>query len=440
MRGNFFALYTSHNETNMDALIEFAKGIILNYGYGGIFALTTVEQFIFPVPADIFITTGTGLGLSFSKILWIVSFAAIVGSLIGYFLGKYLGHPIVQWLFGKKNLDKGEKFIKKWGVWGVIVAGLTPIPFKIVTWTAGIFEMPLRKFIPAVIIGRIPRYIASAYAGKFLFETKFYATTDMSAIILGALQGITEFLPISSSGHLVLMEHFLHLPIGHEQLAMFDIILHGGSLLAILLYFWRDWIKVLKELWKMLTKWTCDRSSLAFKLIIGTIPAIIAGLAFGKYVTGPLRNTTSVAIMFLILAVLYFYAAWKGKRNEKEAISPKKSVLIGCAQALALIPGVSRAGSTIAIGVILGLKREVAAKFSFMLGGVAILAANVYALVSIGQGTAMPDLKFTVFGLVASFIFSFMAITFLIKFLQKYTMRSFGVYLLIVGVLILSFM
>ncbi|MBN2086745.1 VTT domain-containing protein, partial [Candidatus Peregrinibacteria bacterium] len=414
----------------MDTLIEFAKGIIMNYGYGGIFVLTTAEQFIFPVPADIFITTGTGLGLSFSKILWIVSISAVFGSLIGYFLGKYLGHPVVKWLFGQRNLDKEEKFIKKWGVWGVIVAGLTPIPFKIITWTAGIFEMPLRKFIPAIIIGRIPRYIFSAYAGKFLFETKFYATTDMSALILGALQGITEFLPISSSGHLVLMEQFLHLPIEPEQLAMFDIFLHGGSLLAILLYFWKDWIGVLKEIWKMLTKWTFNKNSLAFKLVLGTIPAIFAGLAFGSYVTGPLRNTTSIAIMFIILAVLYFYAAWKGKKNDKETVGLKKSVLIGCAQALALIPGVSRSGSTIATGVILGLKREAAAKFSFMLGGIAIIAANVYALISIDQGVIVPETKFTLYGFIASFIFSFMAIAFLIKFLQKYTMRSFGVYLL----------
>ena len=220
---------------------------------------------------------------------------------------------------------------------------------------------------------------------------------------------------------------------------MFDIILHGGSLLAILIYFWKDWINVLKELWKMLTKWTFDKNSLSAKLILGTIPAIFAGLAFGSYITGQLRNLKSIAVLFIILAVLYFYAAWKGRRNDKETVNLKKSVLIGCAQAMALIPGVSRAGSTIATGVILGLKREAAAKFSFMLGGIAILAANVYALISVSNGAELPDLKFTMFGFVASFIFSLLSIAFLLKFLQKYTMRTFGVYLLIVGILILSF-
>ena len=424
----------------MNGFIELAKGIIMNHGYTGIFALTTAEQFIFPVPADIFITMGTSMGLSFKKILWIISVSAVLGSLIGYYLGKYLGHPIVQWLLGKKRLEQGEKFIKKWGVWGVIIAGLTPIPFKIVTWTAGIFEMPLRKYIPAIIIGRIPRYLITAYAGVLLYQTKFYATTEMSALILGAVQGLTEFLPISSSGHLVIIEHFLRLPIGHEQMAMFDIILHGGSLLAILIYFWRDWINVFKEIWVMIKKWTFDKNSLAFKLVLGTIPAIIGGLIFAKAVTGPLRNLHSIAIMFIALSLIYFYAAWKGRKNEKENVTVKKSFIIGCAQALALIPGVSRSGTTIATGVISGIKREMAAKFSFMLGAVAILAANIYALVSINNGAMLPDMKFTLLGFSTSFIFSFLAIAFLIKYLQKHTMRAFGIYLLLIGVLILSFM
>ena len=102
----------------------------------------------------------------------------------------------------------------------------------------------------------------------------------MSAILLGGLQGITEFLPISSSGHLAIAEHFLKLPehISSANLEIFDIFLHGGSLLAILLFFWRDWLSVLKELWQMIVARKFLMGSLAGKLIIGTIPAIIAGL------------------------------------------------------------------------------------------------------------------------------------------------------------------
>ena len=241
----------------------------------------------------------------------------------------------------------------------------------------------------------------------------------MSALILGAVQGVTEFLPISSSGHLVIMEHFLKLPIGPEEMAMFDVILHGGSLLAIIVYFWRDWVNVFKEIWRMIRKWTFDKNSLAFKLVLGTIPAIIAGLLFGGAFTGSLRNIYYISFFFILLALTYFYAEWKGQKNEKENITIKKSVIIGCSQALALIPGVSRAGATIATGIFMGIKREIAAKFSFMLGAVAILAANVYMLFSIGGGTVIPNLKFTLLGLGTSFIFSFLAIAFLIKYLQK---------------------
>jgi undecaprenyl-diphosphatase len=424
----------------MDGLIEFTKGIVMQHGYGGIFWLTAAEQFIFPVPVDFFVGLGTGMGLAFKKMLTLIFIATILGSIVGYFLGKFLGKPIASWLLGKQKLDKGEKFIKKWGILGVIFAGLTPIPFKIVTWTAGIFEMPFWKFLIGVLIGRIPRYFVTAYAGALIYQTKFYATTEMSALILGTLQGITEFLPISSSGHLVIMEQFLKLPIGPKEMAMFDIILHGGSLLAIIVYFWRDWINVLKEIWKMLSKWTFDKNSLAFKLAVGTIPAIFAGLIFGEAIRGPLRNLHSIAILFIFLSLLYFYAAWKGRKNESENVTLKKSVIIGLTQAVALIPGISRSGVTISTGVITGIKKEIAAKFSFMLGAVAILAANVYALFSIERGAIIPNLRFILLGFGTSFIVSFVAIIFLLKYLEKHTMRAFGVYLLLVGILILSFM
>jgi len=423
----------------MDALIEISNSIIQNYGYLGIFSLTTLEQFIFPVPADIFIAIGSSGGLIFRNILIIVLIGALLGSTIGYFLGKYLGHPTATWLFGQKRIDKGEEFIKKWGIWGVIVTGLTPLPFKMVTWMSGIFEMPFKKFILGVIIGRMPRYIISAYAGTWFYESKFYATTDMSALILGTLQGITEFLPISSSGHLIIMESFLNIPFPIDQLITFDIFLHGGSLMAIMVFFWKDWIQVLKEAWNMLKKRRFHTRSLAFKLALGTVPAIIAGLVFGNHIGESMRTVTSVAIFFIIIGTIYFYTAWKGRKNHDDHITLKKAIIIGIAQGLALIPGISRAGATIATGTAMGITREAAAKFSFMLGAIAILAANVYTLFTLGDAV-LPDMKFIAFGTIASFISSFAAIYILLKFLQKYTMRAFGLYLIIAGTLILSFL
>jgi len=419
--------------------MDIVRELIQNYGYIGIFGLTALEQFIFPVPADVFVAIGTSMGLSLNHILIYVLLAALFGSYIGYFLGKWLGLPVMRWLFGQRRLDKGEKFIKQYGVWGIIVAGLTPLPFKIVTWTAGIFEMPLGRFTIGILLGRMPRYIVTGYAASLIYRTKFYASTEMSAMILGAFQGLTEFLPISSSGHLAIMEHFLKLPehIGAMDLEIFDIFLHGGSLLAILIYFWKDWINVLKELWHMVTKWTFKKNTLAAKLVLGTIPAILAGLMFGGFIGAQLRGLRTIALALMLIAFFYLYAEWKGKKNDQEAVGIKKSLIIGAAQALALIPGVSRSGATIATGMCMGLKRDAAAKFSFMLGGVAILAANVYALFSIRHGAAMPNLSFTLFGTVTSFIISLISISWLLKFLKKHTLRPFSFYLMIVGALIL---
>ncbi len=423
----------------MHQLMEIVRNVIETYGYWGIFTLTALEQFIFPILADAFVVIGTAMGLPFKNVLIYVLFAALIGSYIGYFLGKYLGHPVVIWLFGKSRLDKGERFIKKYGVWGVILAGLTPIPFKIVTWTAGIFEMSFWKFTIGVLLGRMPRYILTGYAASLIYKTQFHTTAEMSAIILGTLQGVTEFLPISSSGHLAIMEHFLKLPntIGAVDLELFDIFLHGGSLLAILIFFWKDWIHVLKEMWHMVTKWRLDKNSLALKLIIGTIPAILAGLIFGGAIGNQFRQLAYIGTFLILIAIFFLYAEWKGKRNTYETVGIKKSLIIGSAQALALIPGISRAGTTIATGMLMGLKRDAAARFSFMLGGIAILAANVYALFSIRNGAAMPDLSFTLVGTFTSFVVSLASISWLLKFLEKHTLRSFSAYLLILGSILL---
>src|SRR5690606_18098777 len=117
--------------------IDGSHDFILEYGYWGLFTLNTAEQFIFPFPSDPFMSASIVGGLNAHKVVWIVLLATLLGSSIGYFLGKYLGHPAAQWLFGKTRVDQAEKFVKKWGVLGVIITGLTPIPFKLATWSAG---------------------------------------------------------------------------------------------------------------------------------------------------------------------------------------------------------------------------------------------------------------------------------------------------------------
>ncbi len=424
----------------IDWIKTIAEGFILEHGYLGVFLSTTFEQFILPIPADFYLGFAVDSGLNFLSVMLLVFLGTTIGSSIGYLLGKHLGHPALKWLAGQRKINKGEQFIKKWGMWGVIGAGITPFPFIIITWTAGIFEMKYWRFILAVIIGRIPRYFLTAYAGMRFFESQFYSSSEMSAMILGLIQGITEFLPISSSGHLVISEHFLKIPMETSQLFTFDIFLHGASLLAIVLYFWRDWWEVLKELFGMLKKRNLDTDSMAFKLAIATIPAIIAALLLEDLISNYLRNLKSIAIFFILVGLLFFYTSQRGHWNFRKKVSLKKAIIIGCAQALALIPGVSRAGSTIATGTLLGLKREHAARFSFMLGGIAILAANVYALISLSTGEAeWPKLSFLLAGSITTFISSLLAISFLLRFLKKNTLRPFGIYLVLAGITILSF-
>ncbi|QQR83045.1 VTT domain-containing protein [Candidatus Peregrinibacteria bacterium] len=426
----------------MHQLIELSRALIEHHGYSAIFFLTTAEQFIFPIPVDIFIGMGTSFGLSFKTILLLVLAGALLGSLIGYCLGRFLGHPIALWVFGQKRLDRGEAFIKKWGVWGVILAGLTPIPFKLVTWTSGIFEMPLRKFLLGVIVGRMPRYLISAFAGNWLIHTQFYASENMSAVLLGTLQGITEFLPISSSGHLVIAEHFLKLPptITQMSLEWFDILLHGGSLLAILLYFRRDWMTLLKEIYQLFAKRTLARDSLLVLLAIGTFPAIFAGLFLGDWMSNTLRTNTTVAIAFMVGAAYFLLAEWKGKHAKNEQPTFTNAVVIGFAQAFALVPGLSRAGTTIATGMLTGLQREFAARFSFLLGGIAILAANLYALISLKNGASLPPLGFTLAGVISAFVVSLLTVHYLMKFLKHHSLRVFSFYLFLMGSLLLTFL
>jgi undecaprenyl-diphosphatase len=424
----------------MHAIKLFVEALILHHGYSGIFVLTALDQFILPIPVDFIFGFSIEHGLFYGKLMLVVLAASLIGTTIGYLLGKYLGHPALTWLVGKKKVEKGEMIIKKWGIWGVIATGITPFPFKIIAWAAGIFEMPFGRFILGVLLGLMPRYLLTAYAGARFFETKFYATTDMSAIILGALQGITEFLPISSTGHLIIMEHFLRLPVPASHLVTFDIFLHGGSLVAIVLYFWKDWFQVLKECWNMVKKLRPDTNSLAFKLAAATVPAIFAGLFFGDALSNSWRDMHAVAVCFIITGFLYFYITWKGKDNSHEAVSLKNSILIGIAQVVALIPAISRSGMTIATGIGLGLTRKAAAKFSFLLGGIALLAANVYTLLTLSKTAPLPDLDFIMMGTVTSFFTSLLTIYLLMKLLDKYTLRPFGIYLILAGSFILSFL
>lgn len=151
-----------------DYFMEWGTYLVEKFGYLGIFLFTFTESFIQPVPPDPFIVGATSLGLSTDMTVLVVCVATVLGAVFGYGLGKVLGKPIFVKIFGKKSFKAGKKFFAKYGVWGIVIAGLTPIPFKITTWLAGIYNLPFHKFLIASIVGRVPRFVFMAYLGDVL--------------------------------------------------------------------------------------------------------------------------------------------------------------------------------------------------------------------------------------------------------------------------------
>lgn len=263
------------------------------------------------------------------------------------------------------------------------------------------------------------------------------------ALILGIIQGVTEFLPISSSGHLILVEQFLDLKV--ETLKVFDVTLHVGTLLAILVYFWKDVKEMLLTVCRLFVgklKMSDPYAKLILFLIIGTIPAVIFGV-FGNWIDEHFRNFKSVGILMLFVAVVFLLAefVYKKSSNKKSAVGKwYQALIIGLAQALALIPGISRSGSTISAGLFQGVERAAAARFSFLLGIPAMIGAALLTAMDVVKNgdVNVGTLSLTV-GFFSSFIFGLLSVYFLMAFLKKHSLKIFAIYRIALAIAVLSF-
>jgi undecaprenyl-diphosphatase len=269
----------------------------------------------------------------------------------------------------------------------------------------------------------------------------------IEAIILGIVQGLTEFLPISSTGHLTLAGKFMGLisDKNPEHWTSFIAVIQLGTMLSIFVYFWKD-------LWNILTEFLqqnlqrrvqyskqSTNSKLGWMIILGTIPIVVIGLLFKDMIEGALtKNLYVISGSLIVLAVILAGAEKTAKfKKEIEDITVLDSILIGLAQAVALIPGSSRSGTTITGGLFLGLKRDVAARFSFLLSVPAVLASGVLQLV---ESLKYINYDLTVNLIVATIVSAvsgYLAIDFLLKFLKKNTTFVFIYYRIALGVLIL---
>lgn len=252
----------------------------------------------------------------------------------------------------------------------------------------------------------------------------------IQAVILGILQGITEFLPISSSGHLVLFEKVFEWFGGFDFGLSFDIILHLGTLLAIIIYFWRDWLKILNDLFQ--------KKGIFGYLILATFPAAIAGIFLEDLVAGFFRDIFFVAIFFIITGGFFIfsdkiYARLQHKNLEK--ITWRDALFIGVIQIFALLPGISRSGSTIAAGMLRGLSRQDAAKFSFLMATLIIFGSGVFdAINDIKIGAINNLILESIFGFIFAAGAGYLSIAILMKFLKKHKLYGFAIYLIIIGI------
>lgn len=264
----------------------------------------------------------------------------------------------------------------------------------------------------------------------------------LDAVILGLLQGITEFLPISSSGHLVLGEYFLGLKV--ETLKSFDILVHAGSLLAIFVYFRKDIYQLILAFFsffkKSLPATSSDRKEI-FLILCASIPAAIIGLLLESQIDAFFRFPKMVAAAMISVSI-YFFVSEKFSKNTNDNSNNNlaknsflKSFIIGIAQAIAIIPGVSRSGSTISTGMLCGLSRVKAARFSFLIGVPAIAGATLITLLkNPHQLLDSSLLVVNLLGFFSSFIASLLSVNFLMKFLKNHSLNWFSLYLLVMGI------
>ena len=258
--------------------------------------------------------------------------------------------------------------------------------------------------------------------------------TIIEAIILGLVQGLTEFIPVSSSGHLV----FLHEVFGFtENGLMFDVALHIGTLTALIIYFHKDIVLLIKGI---LGK--NQYTKLAWLIALATVPAVISGVLLQEKAESTFRSVQLVAVNLIVVALAMLAAEWFANRYERKTqlqqTSTRQALAVGVAQAVAVIPGISRSGSTITTGLFMGLDRVAATRFSFLLGIPITFGAIVRVLTEDGAAQLISN-EFGLFavGVISALLSGMFAIRFLLKFLAKHTLAVFAYYRIVLSAIVL---
>lgn len=273
----------------------------------------------------------------------------------------------------------------------------------------------------------------------------------IKAIVLGIIEGITEWLPISSTGHLILADEFIKLGVSEEFKEMFDVVIQLGAIFAVILLFWN-------KLWPFTTRKESsgvmplgslfglkkNSASIWIKVIIACVPSILIGLPFEDKIDELFFNPTVVAIALVVYGIAFILIEHFNKNkayavNSMQTLSYKTAFFIGCFQVLAMIPGTSRSGSTILGAMLIGASRTVAAEFSFYLAVPTMFGASLLKLLKFGFHFTSIEMVVLAAGMVTAFVISVIAIKFLLGFIRKKSFAAFGYYRIVLGVLVLLY-
>ena len=265
----------------------------------------------------------------------------------------------------------------------------------------------------------------------------------LKVIFLGIVEGITEWLPISSTGHMLLVDEFFTLNADESFKEMFFVVIQLGAIIAVVVMFWNKmWPFQFKDKSQPIVK--KDIFSMWFKVIVACIPSAVLGLLLDDFLEAHFGNAVTIAIMLIVYGIAFIVIEnWNKKRTPKteklDDITYKTAFIIGLFQVLSMIPGTSRSGATIIGALIIGVSRTAAAEFTFFLAVPTMLGASALKLLKFGLDFTSAEIMTLVIGMVVAFIVSLLCIKFLMSFIRKHDFKPFGWYRIVLGIIVLLY-
>ena len=271
----------------------------------------------------------------------------------------------------------------------------------------------------------------------------------LKALLFGIVEGITEWLPISSTGHMILLDEFIHMGMSEAFMEMFNVVIQLGAILAVVvLYFPKLWpFKKGNKQKGLVSYLRLDTWKLWIMVILAIIPSAVIGLPFDDWMDEHLHTAPVVAAMLIVYGVAFILVErWQAHGRQRRAlvqnvemITPKLALLIGCFQALSLVPGTSRSGATILGGILLGCSRAAASEFSFFMAIPTMAGASLLKLLKFGLNFTAAEMVILLVGCVSAFVVSIIAIRTFIGYIKKHSFTAFGWYRIALGALVAAY-